>query len=426
MELYDKTRAGSGFWSLTDQAIVSLGSFLTNILLARELAPKEYGTYAILLGALLIIYGTHGAIVTYPLLLLGSSESQDGLRSLTVFSLWLTSGIGLVFGAGLIIGCRAFARPSLGPWVAAAIFFWIAQECVRRGLMADMRFRGAIWGDAISYWGQAGAVYLLAHIGRLSIESAFGAIAATSLIATVVQGAQLGIRSLRLRQSRSFLGRFWNLGHWMALSNFTGIFSVQFFPWALAWLQGASMAGAFQALSNVVGVTNPIFISVANLIIPASGRARSERGPKAAFHEAVRFGAQGAFFVLPYLILVLIWPHQVLAILYGRHSDYANLTTALRIFSAAQFVYYVAVVLATLLNALGHTRTTFFILVVSALVTIGLGIPFMIWKGLLGAIVTISLGILVRAVLVWFAVQRQILEFQVDRVETQEIAQSLP
>jgi O-antigen/teichoic acid export membrane protein len=186
------------------------------------------------------------------------------------------------------------------------------------------------------------------------------------------------------------------------------------------------MAGAFQALSNVVGVTNPIFISVANLIIPASGRARSERGPKAAFHEAVRYGAQGAFFVLPYLILVLIWPHQVLSILYGRHSDYANLTTALRIFSAAQFVYYVAVVLATLLNALGHTRTTFFVLVVSALVTIGLGIPFVIWKGLLGAVVTMSLGILVRAVLLWFAAQRQILEFQVDRVESQEIAQSLP
>jgi hypothetical protein len=55
-----------------------------------------------------------------------------------------------------------------------------------------------------------------------------------------------------------------------------------------------------------------------------------------------------------------------------------------------------------------------------------LGIPFVIWKGLLGAVVTMSLGILVRAVLLWFAAQRQILEFQVDRVESQEIAQSLP
>lgn len=422
MELFDKARDGSGFWSLTDQGIVSLGNFLTNILLARELAPKEYGTYAILLGVLLVIYGTHGAIVTYPLLLLGASESQARLRSLTVFSVWLTTGVGLVLGAGLIIGCLAFARPLLGPWAAGAIFFWIIQETVRRGLMAHMRFRDAIWGDAISYFGQTAVVFVLARAGRLSIASAFGAMAATSLIAAGLQGAQLGIRSLRVQEAGVLLERFWSLGRWMVLSNFTGIFSLQFFPWALALLQGAPLAGAFQAISNVVGVTNPICVSVANLIIPASAKASSERGPKAAFHEAVRYGAQGAFFVLPCLALLLLWPHRVLSILYGRESSYANLATALCIFAAAQFVYYVAIVLATLINALGHSRATFFILVVSALVSIIVGPPLIIWKGLLGAVVTMALGVLVRAVLVWLVAQRQSLGDRTDHLQYQEIA----
>lgn len=422
MELFDKTRAGSGFWSLTDQAIVSLGNFLTNILLARELAPKEYGGYAILLGVLLVIYGTHGAIVTYPLSLLGASESQDSLRSLTVFSVWLTTGIGLVLGAGLMIGCWAFARPSLGPWAAGAIFFWIIQETVRRGLMAHMRFRGAIWGDAISYFGQAAVVFVLARVGRLSIESAFGAMAATSLIAASLQCAQLGIRSSRVPEARVLLERFWNLGRWMVLSNFTGIFSMQFFPWALAVLRGAPLAGAFQALSNVVAVTNPICVSVANLIIPASAKTSSQRGPRAALHEAVRYGSQGAFFVLPCLALVLLWPHRILSILYGRESSYASLATALCILAATQFVYYVAIVLASLLNALGHSRATFFILVVSALVSIMVGIPLIIWKGLLGAVVTMALGVLVRAVLVWLVAQRQSFGHRTHRLQYQEIA----
>lgn len=182
------------------------------------------------------------------------------------------------------------------------------------------------------------------------------------------------------------------------------------------------MAGAFQALSNVVAVTNPIFVSVSNLIIPASAKANSKRGTKAAFHEAIRYGAQGAFFVLPYLALVLLWPHRVLLILYGRDSSYATLTTALCIFAAVQIVYYAAVVLATLLNALGHTRITFAILVISALVSIMIGTPLIVWAGLLGAIATLALGTLVRTALVVAVTRKEVLGPGPDRLQYQETA----
>ena len=182
------------------------------------------------------------------------------------------------------------------------------------------------------------------------------------------------------------------------------------------------MAGAFQALSNVVAVTNPIFVSVANLIVPASAKASSERGANAAFHEAVRYGAQGAFIVLPYLALVLLWPRLVLSILYGRDSSYASLTIALCIFAAVQFVYYIAIVLATLLNALGHSRTNFSILVVSALVSMIVGVPLIIWKGLLGATATMALGILLRAALIGAAARKELLGPRADHLRYQETA----
>lgn len=420
MGLLSEPRAGSGFWSLADQGVVSFGNFLTNIFLARMLAPNEYGTYAILLGVLLVIYGAHGAMVTYPLSLLGASESRNGLRVLTALSLWLTTATGFLFGTPLIAVCWVFGKPSLGFWATGAIFFWITQETVRRGLMAHMRFRDALWGDAISYLGQATMVFVLARLGRLSIEYAFGAIAVTSIAAAGLQFVQMGIRSLRVQKVRILLGRFWKLGQWMVLSNFTGVFSVQFFPWVLAWLRGAPMAGAFQALSNVVAVTNPVFVSVANLIIPASAKASSERGANAAFHEAVRYGAQGAFFVLPYLVLVLLWPRHVLSVLYGRDSIYATLTTALCIFAAVQFVNYVAIVLATLLNALQHSRTNFSILIISALVSLIFGIPLIIWKGLLGATATMALGVLARAALTGAAARKEVLGPRADHLQYQE------
>ena len=422
MGLLSGPRGDSGFWSLADQGVVSFGNFLTNIFLARMLAPNEYGTYAILLGVLLVIYGAHGAMVAYPLSLLGASESRNGLRVLTALSLWLTTATGFLFGTALIAVCWVFGKPSLGFWAAGAIFSWITQETVRRGLMAHMRFRDAMWGDALSYLGQATVVFVLARTGRLSIEGAFGAMAVTSIAAAGLQFAQMGIRSLRVQKAWLLLRRFWNLGKWMVLSNFTGVFSSQFFPWALALLRGAPMAGAFQALSNVLAVTNPIFVSVANLIVPASAKASSERGANAAFHEAVRYGAQGAFFVLPYLALVLLWPRHVLSILYGRDSSYASLTIALCIFAAVQFVYYIAIVLATLLNALGHSRTNFSILVVSALVSVIVGIPLIIWKGLLGATATMALGILLRAALIGAAARKELLGPRADHLRYQETA----
>lgn len=406
-EMLNKTRDRSGFWSLADQGVVSLGNFLTNIVLARNLSPKEYGTYAVLLGVLLVMYTVHGAFVSYPLTLQGAAESPSVLRALTAFSLWLTGGIGLVLGAGLMIGCWVAGRESIGPWAAAAIVCWLWQETARRGLMTHMKFRESVWGDGISYLGQAAAVFVLSRVGRLSIESAFAAIAATSLLATVLQVTQLDMRSLRLQRARAQLYSFWKLSRWMVFSSFTGIFSGQFLPWALALLRGAPLAGAFQALSNVAGVANPIFNSVANLIVPASAKAAIEHGPKAAFRKAVDYGVQGSLLIVPFLVLVLVWPHRVLSILYGAGSQYASLGSPLRLFVAAQGIYYVAVIAATLLNSLGHTRVTFTVLVTSAFVTIAFGVPLILYEGLLGAVATVMIGTLVRAVMVWVEALRK-------------------
>ena len=55
----------AGLWSLADQGAVSLGNFLTNILLARALAPAEYGIFALVFGLLLALSSIHAAVVIY-------------------------------------------------------------------------------------------------------------------------------------------------------------------------------------------------------------------------------------------------------------------------------------------------------------------------------------------------------------------------
>ena len=62
--------------SLADQGMVSLGNFLTQIILARKLAPGEYGIFALLFGVLFIMNVCHWALVAYPLSVRGSLADE--------------------------------------------------------------------------------------------------------------------------------------------------------------------------------------------------------------------------------------------------------------------------------------------------------------------------------------------------------------
>jgi hypothetical protein len=72
-----------GFWALADQGVVSLGTFLMSILLARHLAPAEYGIYALIFAAIFFFNGIHMSLVTYPLSVSGATVDTERLRHIT-------------------------------------------------------------------------------------------------------------------------------------------------------------------------------------------------------------------------------------------------------------------------------------------------------------------------------------------------------
>jgi O-antigen/teichoic acid export membrane protein len=398
--------ANTRIWSLADQAAVSLGNFLTNVILARNLAPHDFGVYAILFGVMLFIYGAHSALVAYPLSIRGATASKDGLVQLTTFSLWLTTAVGFVLSVALVVVCFFLGHFTLGLCCAAAMFSLIIQETLRRALMAHLRFRDSFVGDSLSYLGQVAIVLLLASIGSLSINTAFLAMAATSLAAAGLQIIQLEVWSARITHASLFFVDFWKLGRWMLLNSIAGIFSAQLFPWILALVRGASLAGVFQALTGVVSVTNPIVLSTVSLLLPASAKASMEHGKEKASRVATRYAFQGAALVFPYLFVAGLWPRFVLKLLYGSQSPYGGYANQLRLLAAAYCVLYISVMLAAILNAFEESRTNFIVLLVSAVVSVVVGIPLMIWLGLFGAIVTMAIGILIRTGMLFVAVRR--------------------
>src|SRR5688572_9463173 len=56
-----------GTWALADQATVSLGNFITSLVLANAVAPAEYGVFVLLFGVVMILNSLHGSVIVYPL-----------------------------------------------------------------------------------------------------------------------------------------------------------------------------------------------------------------------------------------------------------------------------------------------------------------------------------------------------------------------
>jgi O-antigen/teichoic acid export membrane protein len=354
-----KGQIGKGFWTLADQSAVSLGNFLTQIVLARSLPRSEYGIFALLFGILMVLFTCQNGLIIYPLSLEGAVAEKIGLRKLASGSLILTLLLAIPFSV-FVLGATVVLRITSLTWTALlAMLLWQVQEIYRRALMAHLRHRDAVWGDALSYMGQAAVLWLLAHERALTLERVFLVLAWTSAAAALLQLVQLGFAYISARDIKALARKYWSAGRWVLLTGMNDAGLRQVFPWALAFLYGPAEAASFQSVINLLGVSHPVLFSTSNLIIPAVAGARGKRGVRAAWQTSVRYGMIGGVCLVPYFSALLIWPRASLSLVYGALSPYANFATGLRLGVLAYAIAYCAVVVAAFLYGLGRSKDAF-------------------------------------------------------------------
>jgi len=389
-----------GFWAIADQGVVSLGNFLTTIILARTVSPHDYGVWTVTFGLILFLNVLPASLVTYPLVVRLASHSEDSAGELIVAALVLTTILALpqmlvLFCVSSLIGGAALAL-----WACFGLLLWQLQETTRRVLMARMAFRAAVFTDAISYLGQAGLFSLMARGGRLSTQIGFAVIGLTCGLAALAQlfliRTQLQVRIRGAIKIRDWMSTFWNTGRWVLGSNLLTNLSLHAAPWALFLLRGPAEAAGFQAVSNLLGVSHPIMLSLGNIIVPAAARAHLKEGLFAARRVAVRHAAQGGLLLLPYVAALLIFPRQLLGLFYGSSSPYVALASAVRLLTVIYTLHYISLSLKFLLNALEKNRPQFVTELCGSFLLAGLIVPLVLWFGLPGAMVAIGVWLATR------------------------------
>ena len=137
-------------WSVGDQALVSLGTFLTSIALARSLSPSDFGAYGALVAAILFLNGIHSSLVTSPLSVQGAAVDRATLGRYSTASMVFTLALAVPAGLLLVAGCAGLGKSSLWIWAPASLVLWQVQETMRRSLMCGLGHRRAVWCAASS------------------------------------------------------------------------------------------------------------------------------------------------------------------------------------------------------------------------------------------------------------------------------------
>lgn len=383
-------------WTVLDQAVVSGGTFAVSVLLARGLPPHEYGAYVLLLSGMLMLQLFNATLLFHPFSVrmpVADRAEQPALLSATLALVALLStGLGGLLALALV----ALGRAELVPAALCAFIAWQVQETLRRGLLTTFRHRTAILGDAVSYLGQAALVGSLAFAGTLSLGHTLYGLGATSALAAVVQWLQLGLRLRPPRGLRGTAADFWSIGGFWALGNgLLMLVRFQLVTWGLATNSGPAAVAALQAAQNVVNLSNPIAIGFGNIVPQAAAQA-SKGGHAAAWRAVQAYAVLAVIPILGYTALVLAVPSPILAALYGAGSEYAELTTVLRLLIIAGLASYVTELVVWYLHGISAVPLAFGINAAGALATAAFVLPLISQLGLKGACLTVIGANLVR------------------------------
>jgi O-antigen/teichoic acid export membrane protein len=387
----DKLRNASSLvrsvWALADQGIVSLGNFFTTILLARTLPQAEYAIYALTLGVLLGANSLHAALITYPLAVKGAATDREGLKHFIGGSLLLTVALGLLLNVGMFAALSILGRPELAPWAFGVSLFWQLQETLRRALISQLRHSEVVWGDGVSYLGQAAAVWLLTQEKWLSLETVFVVMMVTSIAAACVQVVQIGLKSVNWTELRILVKDFWAFGRWILLTNLLSSLTLQIFPWSLKFFHGLQATASFQIIANVLGVSHPVLFSLGSLIMPAVVQANLKGDMKDVWQATWKYSLLGGALVLPYYAVLLCWPREIFSAFYGATSPYLSLglETPLRVYVVSYALMYFSLVLQSLFYGLEDSRAVSLVQFISTGTGILIGIPLVLYNGILGA-----------------------------------------
>ena len=258
-----------GLCTVIDQALVSLTSFMTMVLVG-QLGQEELGVYVLGVSTFWLAVGIPKALLWTPYTVRAARLEHPARQSYLTNVSWMMVFIALL-GAGLllVLGVVAPLLTSQQTWLqpfffslAPLAFMLTLREHIRRVAIADFRSPQLILFDLPVCAAIVTAITLLSVWGYLSANGAFLATGAAAALAIPFVWRQL-VRSTD--NSRAFLAdvsSHWQFGRWLLLAAVAALLGDGALRWMLLGMHGKEAVGVFGAAFAVVALVNPLLLAM--------------------------------------------------------------------------------------------------------------------------------------------------------------------
>ncbi len=395
-----------GFWAVTDQGLFAVSNFLLSVTLARWLAPKDYGAFAVAFSIFLLLGSFHTALLSEPMLVFGQGRYRG--RHAQYLGVLLLGHWGLVLlgslilgGAGAVLwrfGSAALASALLGFAVAGpfTLLLWF----LRRACYIRLEPQLAASAGLVYFVLMAAGLGALYHQGWLSMFPALSVMGLTSLVASAWLALRLGVSPASpitgTELNREALRDHWGYGRWSVATMPLLWISGDLFYLFLALWWGLEASAGLKAVANLILPIQHISSALSVLLVPVLVRERGDGEFGRLAHLSAMLLGGGS---LAYWGLLVLLHRPIMGVLYG--GRYAGHVDVLWILGFVVLGSAIVAGLGGALRALERPDEVFRAYAVASIVALTVGLWCTVTWGTVGAAAGLALSSATKAAAMW-------------------------
>ena len=321
------SRKRGGRWaaSLLDQAVMSMTSFLTGVLIARTCSHDVYGQYALGTTLVILVLDLQMALISTPFtnyapqlkgdaraIYFGSTLAHQGAFSIVISCVAALSGVAVHF-----IDSLQAVSPALFA-VSGAMPFLTLRDFIRRLLMVRFESTELVALDSAIALLHFALLFVLLKVGFLGPVAAYVSLGGvTALVCAAWLARRRRLFEFRRAAVTGDFSMNWATGKWTLASGIVWTLSGSYIPWLLALSNGPAAAGAWAACYTTAALANPLVMGTHNFIGPSISHAFAAGGPEALRAETLRCTWIGGLVALSVSCVLGLGGSRLLLTVYG-------------------------------------------------------------------------------------------------------------
>ena len=306
--------------SIIDQATSSTANFVMNVLLARWLAPADYGSFSVSWSFCLVFAALHNAMILEPMSVVGPAEYGTGLRA------YLQSVRKLNVQVVLALGLCAAATGVFYKTPGVRQVLFVLALCLPGYLLVLTRRREQYVLDQPLRALQISGAYAVAVLGTLNVLHATSHLTAASGLACIGMALPVallaGMRRPHTAESRAagvgpIARAHWKYGRWLFASTLVAFGIPDLQTILLSVLVDLKSAGALRALMNFVLPLAQLLTVLSIFCLPRLARQMKMHGAGRGLRQTIVFPLAIIVTALGYLAVLLAFGPLIERLLYG-------------------------------------------------------------------------------------------------------------